>query len=88
VNAPIGHLNYFSTNYAVVLRRDAAQADSGAHTLSDGRLDRHQVGVAPQECADWNQILGLKALGDNGGLAAQCFHEQPVVGHGGILQSS
>ena len=26
VDAPIGHLNNFSTNYAVVLRCDAAQA--------------------------------------------------------------
>src|SRR5258705_10067950 len=29
VDAPIGHLDNFSTNYAVMLRRDAAQPDSG-----------------------------------------------------------
>ena len=57
----------------------------GAHRLADGRLDRHQVGVPPQKRADWNQVLGLTTLCDHGGLAAQCLHEQPVVGHGGIL---
>ena len=88
VDAPIGHLNDFSTNYAVMLRRDAAQADSGADGLADGRLDRDQVGVSPQERADWNEVLGPKTVCDHGGLAAQCFHEQPVVGHGGILPSS
>jgi hypothetical protein len=70
-----------------MLWRDAAQADSGAHGLADGRLDRHEVRVSPQECADWNQVLGSRTLCDYDGLAAENFHEQPVVVHSGILQS-
>src|SRR5262249_26026664 len=36
VDTPIGHLDDFGADYAVVLRRDAAEADTGAHGLADG----------------------------------------------------
>src|ERR1700694_718281 len=82
---PVGHSNGLGADYAVILGREGAQALSGAHGLGDGRLNRHQVGIAPQKHTDRHQVFCLTTLRDHGGLLAQCFHEQPVVGHGGIL---
>ena len=58
VDAAVGHLDDLGADHAVVLRRDAAQRLARAHGLADGRLDRHEIGIAPQEGADRDEVLG------------------------------
>jgi hypothetical protein len=70
VNSAVDHLDHLGANHAVVFRRDAAERLASPDRLSDGGLNRHQVWVAPEKGADWNQILGGTALGDYGWLGA------------------